>query len=170
MVSPLTFGTKTSILVGLLVAAVAYGGGYLVGDYDTDWYRSLHRPPNLPPELERNIPVIWAGLYALAGVGLAAVLWVDRGTIWKLSALLLLVVVQGLNYGYTYVFTIEQDLSRALLIAAALTATVALFLLLTSAARVWLAVACFLPYLGWCAYATLLTSQLAALNPPVAAG
>lgn len=165
MVSALTFGTKTSILVGLLVAAIAYTGSYFVGDYNTDWYRSLNRPATLPPELERNIPYIWAGLYVLAGVGLAAVLWVDRGTIWKLSALTLLIVVQGLNYGYTHIFTIEQDLNRALLIAAGLTATVAVFLLLTAAARVWLAVVCYLPYLGWCAYATLLTSQLAALNP-----
>ena len=170
MVSPLTFGTKTSILVGLLLAAVAFAGSYLVGHYDTDWYRSLQRPATLPPELERNIPFIWAGLFALAGVGLAAVLWVDRGTIWKLAALGLLVAMQALNYSYTYVFTAGQDLDRALQIAAGLTATVALFLLLTSAARVWLAVVCYLPYLGWTAYATLLTSQLAALNPAVPAG
>lgn len=163
--SPLTFTTRTSILVGLICAIVVYAAGGLLGDYASDWYRGLIQPDLATNyELNRKIPFIWAALYLLDGVALAAVLAIDRGTPWKLAVLTLFGIQTALNLYFTVVFTHHHDLPGAVRVAAGLTAATAVLVSLCANGRVWLATVCLLPYLAWCGFATYLANEIARLN------
>ena len=163
--SPLTFTTKTSLLTGFALGVVVYAAGGLLGDYSSDWYHSLVQPEFATANgLNHKIPFIWAALYFLAGVALAAVLRADRGTPWKLAVLVFFGVQTALNWYFTVVFTHHHDLPGSVRVAAGLTAATAVLVSLCANGRVWLASACLLPYLAWCGFATYLASEIARLN------
>lgn len=162
--SPLTLRRKPAIAIALVYTVATFLGASFTGDYTSEWYRDLARPEILTPTLERAIPFIWGVIYLLTGVAVAAISIIDRGTAWKAVVLTLILIQLALNYSYSTVFTICHDLPGALAVAAALSATTALIMLICSARRVLLPVACLLPYLCWSTFATYLTSEILRLN------
>jgi tryptophan-rich sensory protein len=140
-------------------------GGSLPNDTRSEWFRLLNRPDVLPRELERLIPFIWLGLFLLGGIGLAAVWSSGRPPRWKWGVCGLLALQLGLNYGYSYTFTMLRDIPTAFWLAVALAAVTAAVIAVVARGRVWLTAACFLPYLLWVLFATEVTRRLAALNP-----
>ena len=161
---PLTLRWKPALGIALVYTVATFIGASFTGDYTSEWYRNLARPDVLPPSLERAIPFIWGVIYLLTGVAVAAILVAPRGTVWKVITLSLIAVQLILNYSYSTVFTMQHDLPGALSVAAALSAVTAIIMLSCSAQRLWLPVACLLPYLCWSTFATYLTSEILRLN------
>ena len=163
--SPLVFSLRTSVLIGSAFSILVYAAGGLLGDYANDWYRSLRQPEFATAYgLNRKIPFVWAALYLLNGIALAAVLRAERGTVWKLGVLVFFGVQTALNWYFTVAFTHHHDLPGAARVAAGLTATTAVLVALCATGRVWLAGVFLLPYLAWCGFATYLANEVARLN------
>jgi tryptophan-rich sensory protein len=154
---------RTAAAVAL--SMVALYGGSLPNDTRSDWFRALARPAILPREVERLIPFVWTALFLLGGVGLAAVWSSGRPPRWKWVVCGLLVLQLGLNYGYSYTFTMRRDIPTAFWVAVGLAGVTAAVIAVAARGRVWLTAACFLPYLLWVLFATEVTRRLAALNP-----
>jgi tryptophan-rich sensory protein len=154
-----------NILLAILLSAVALYGGSLPNDTQSQWFRSLARPDLLPREVERFIGLVWTTLFLLGGIGLAAIWNCSQSIRWKWGICGLLVLQLGLNYGYSYTFTILRDIPAAFWIAVGL-AVVTVAVIATAAwKRVWITALCFLPYLLWVVFATEVTRRLAILNP-----
>lgn len=162
---PFARAHRARTALAFVVSAVALYGGGLPNDTRSEWFRALVRPDVLPRALERAIPFIWLVLFLLGGVGLAAVWAASRSARWKWAACGLLAVQLGLNYTYSYTFTVLRDIPAAFWIAGALAAVTAAVIALAVRARVWLTAACFVPYFVWVAFATYVTQLLARLNP-----
>lgn len=161
---PLTLRWRPALALGLGLTVAAFAGALFTGDYTTEWYRNLKRPDLLTPQLERAIPFVWGALYLLAGVALAGILAARGATAWKAAAIALLALQLLLNYLYSAVFTIRQDLTGAVQVAAALSAVTAVIVVVCAARRLALPVACLLPYLCWSTFATYLAGEIARLN------
>lgn len=148
------------------LAAGAYVLAGLAGRYYGPWYDGLVRPSALPRPLESLIAVIWAGIFVGVGVALAR-LWSapNVGAAAKRGFAVLFVVNLALNCAYSYWFTIRHDLNGAAWIAAALVASVALWMVALIRARVPSAAVALSPYLAWAGFATYITFLLDRLNP-----
>lgn len=140
---------KTTTLLALGIALVAYILGGLTGDYSTAWYSNLVRPWLLPSWLENSIGLIWAVIFLCAGLALALVLAERRNEAagWKRTIIVLLLVNLALNYWYSYRFTINQDLAGAFWIACAVVVSV-LALIGIMLIRAPLAALALAPYLA----------------------
>ncbi|MCX4757218.1 TspO/MBR family protein [Kitasatospora purpeofusca] len=142
------------------VTATAVVGGKAV-DADSDWYRSLAKPPWQPPSWAFG--AVWTPLYAsIAWAGGRALLKAHGHERRALTAGL--GVNLGLNAAWNWMFfrchspaagvagTLLLDLSNADLIR-------------RTARTDRTAATALLPYAAWCAFATALNAEIARRNP-----
>ena len=154
--------TLTGVALGVGAAAVA---GSVLTDASSGWYQRLLKPAWQPPAAA--FPIVWTSLYTavtLAGAATIADLG-EKGRDeqatkfgWALAANL------ALNATWSGLFFRLHQLPAATVGAAALAASGADLTRRAKAAGTSRAVA-FGAYTAWCAFATVLSGTVAALNP-----
>jgi translocator protein len=147
---------------GLATAGAAwYGARYSRGAARDPWYRSLNKPTYTPPE--QVFPIVWASLYA-------AMVW-SGWRIWSAApsrdrnrALRLWISQLSTNAKWSKLFFGEHQPTLALVDIVAL--EVLIFSYMKAARKVDRAAAnVFIPYAAWVAFAGVLNSEIARLNP-----
>jgi len=149
----------------LLWSLLCVGGGALVGltssSGDTEWYRSLVKPPWNPPSWVFG--PVWTTLYALMAVAAWRV-WKRGGWDAQRTALRLFLLQLAVNFSWSFVFFSFQQVELALIDIGALW----LLIVFTIGAfgrvdrpAAWL----LAPYLAWVTYAFSLNAAIAILNP-----
>ena len=140
--------------------------GFLSGQYagstaDNPWFAALAKPPTYPPPA--TFGVVWTVLYALMGFALALVCaaW---GARYRSPAILAFALQLALNLAWSPVFFGEHEITRALILIAALDIAVLLTLVLFWKVR-RVAGLLLLPYFAWVLFATVLNWQFLQLNP-----
>jgi tryptophan-rich sensory protein len=159
-------GNSRSLLVlggfGLAVAGAAwYGSRYSRGESPSQWYRHLETPSFSPPK--EIYPVVWTTLYALmAWSGWR--IWSAAPSRERKQALRLWVTQLATNAKWSKYFFGEHSPTIALADAVALEGMI--FSYMKAARKVDPAAAhAFIPYAAWVAFATVLNSEIARLNP-----
>ncbi|SHJ41318.1 TspO and MBR related proteins [Aureimonas altamirensis DSM 21988] len=144
-----------SLAIFLLIAV---GGGLLIGANNVPgaWYEGLQKPWFNPPNW--IFAPVWTVLYVLIGIA-GWLVWRRRDR----PALTLWFLQMGLNFIWTPVFFGANLLGPALGIALGMLAAAVAFTV-----RVWTverrAAWCFVPYVAWVAFASLLNGALWQLN------
>ncbi|GGB38287.1 tryptophan-rich sensory protein [Roseibium aquae] len=134
--------------LGLLIGASTIPG---------PWYAELAKPPLNPPDW--LFGPVWAALYVLIAIAGWRV-WEREG----LSALFSLWVLQlGLNFAWSPVVFVINNLGLGLVILFAMLTTILIFVF-AARRRDPLAAACFVPYAAWVAFAGYLNAGLYLLN------
>jgi benzodiazapine receptor len=132
-------GDAAIVATPLVVGGI---GGLLTTDAIRGWYQTIERPTWNPPDWVFG--PVWTTLYAMMGVALVK-------------------VVRMLNLGWSWIFFVQHDLGLALADVIALwlaiAATAGAFARIRPAAG-----ALLLPYLGWVAFASVLTASIWQLN------
>jgi benzodiazapine receptor len=143
------------MLLGFVSGTVAQSGP------DNPWFAALAKPGIYPPPIA--FPIVWSVLYLMMGLALAMVCAAPGGPARGI-AIAAFVVQLLLNLAWTPVFFGLHEMTRGLVIIAALDVavaiTVVLFWRVRNAAGLLL-----LPYLAWILFATALNWQFLALNP-----
>jgi len=144
-----------SLAIFLLIAV---GGGLLIGANNVPgaWYEGLQKPWFNPPNW--IFAPVWTVLYVLIGIA-GWLVWRRRDR----PALTLWFLQMGLNFIWTPVFFGANLLGPALGIALGMLAAAVAFTV-----RGWTverrAAWCFVPYVAWVAFASLLNGALWQLN------
>ena len=147
---------------GLVTAAAArYSGRYRRKSGNDAWYRELDKPSFTPPD--EVFPVVWMSLYAL-------IAW-SGWRVWSAApfrerkrALYLWISQLSMNAKWSKLFFGEHNPMLALADAIALEGTIASYI--TATRKVDRAAAnAFIPYAAWVAFAAVLNSEIARLNP-----
>ena len=149
----------TSRYVSLCIfLLIAVGGGLLIGANNVPgaWYEGLQKPWFNPPNW--IFAPVWTLLYVLIGIA-GWLVWRKRDR----PALTLWFLQMGLNFVWTPVFFGANLLGPALGIALGTLAAAGAFTV-----RAWTlerrAAWCFVPYVAWVAFASLLNGALWQLN------
>jgi benzodiazapine receptor len=152
-------------MMGLILWLVlCVGGGALVGatsaSGDTEWYRSLVKPPWNPPSWVFG--PVWTTLYALMAVA-AWRIWKRGGFDANRPALRLFLLQLLFNFAWSFVFFKFQRIDLALVEIGCL--WILIVLTIRAFARIdkpaaWLLV----PYLAWVTYAATLNAAIYMLN------
>jgi translocator protein len=147
---------------GLATAGAAwYGSRYSRNGSRQSWYRDLEKPGFTPPG--EIIPVIWTSLYALIAWSGWRV-WSAAPSRQRSAALRLWMSQLAANAKWSKLFFGEHRPTLALADSIALEGMILSYM--TAARKVDPAAAnAFIPYAAWVAYATVLNSEIARLNP-----
>lgn len=154
-------GARHLLPVSILTAASAALGTAATNQaVDSRWFEQLDKPAFYPPRWA--FPVAWTALYtdiALAtSAALDAMSEAERRALWRS-----LVINLGLNSAWCWVFFAKREPALSVPVALALTLSSAgLAHRVGSARRGW--GAALMPYPAWCAFATVLSSSIAARN------
>ncbi|MGA8441253.1 MAG: TspO/MBR family protein [Candidatus Sulfotelmatobacter sp.] len=159
-------GNSRSLLAlagfGLATAGAAwYGTRYSRKESRAAWYRDLDKPSFTPP---KNVyPVVWTTLYAMiAWSGWR--IWSAAPSRERNHALRLWISQLATNAKWSKLFFGEHSPTLALTDAIALEGMI--FAYIKAARKVDRAAAdVFLPYAAWVAFAAVLNSEIARLNP-----
>jgi len=143
------------MLLGFVSGTVAQSGP------DNPWFAALAKPGIYPPPIA--FPIVWSVLYLMMGLALAMVC-AARGAAGRGIAIAAFVVQLLLNLAWTPVFFGLHEMTRGLVIIAALDLAVAITVVLFWRVR-HAAGLLLLPYLAWILFATALNWQFLALNP-----
>ena len=152
-------------LAGFGAAALAagwIGSRYSPKDTRTRlWYRRLKKPSFNPPQYV--FPVVWTALYALMAVSGWRV-WRSEDSPERSRALSLWASQLVSNAAWTKLFFGEHQPVLALADVIALESMVVRYIVTANKVD-RPAAACFVPYAGWVAFATMLNADIARLNP-----
>ncbi len=159
-------GNSRSLLVlagfGLATAGAAwYGSRYSRKESRENWYRQLDKPSFTP---SKNVyPVVWTTLYAMmAWSGWR--IWSAAPSPERKHALRLWISQLATNAKWSKLFFGEHSPTLALADAIALEGMI--FAYIKAARKVDRAAAnAFIPYAAWVAFAAVLNSEIARLNP-----
>jgi translocator protein len=162
----MTNGNSRSLLAlagfGLATAGAAwYGTRYSRRESGATWYRGLDKPNFTPP---RNVyPVVWTTLYAMiAWSGWR--IWSAAPSAERNHALRLWISQLATNAKWSKLFFGEHSPRLALADAIALEGMI--FSYIRAARKVdRMAANVFIPYAAWVAFAAVLNSEIARLNP-----
>lgn len=128
---------------------------------DSAWFESLDKPRFYPPRWA--FPAAWTVLYTDVAVSSAAALdamsEAERRHLWRALAVNL-----GLNAAWCWSFFARRELAVSVPVAAALAVSSAGLVRRVGMADAR-AGAALVPYPLWCAFATALSSSIAARNP-----
>ncbi|MGA9389401.1 MAG: TspO/MBR family protein [Candidatus Sulfotelmatobacter sp.] len=147
---------------GLATAGAAwYGSRYSRKESRGSWYRNLNKPSFTPPK--EMYPVVWTALYAMmAWSGWR--IWSAAPSRERNKALRLWVSQLATNAKWSKLFFGEHSPTLALADAVALESMI--FSYMKAARKVDAAAAnAFIPYAAWVAFAAVLNSEIARLNP-----
>jgi tryptophan-rich sensory protein len=147
---------------GLVTAGAAwYGSRYSRGESRSAWYAHLKKPRFSPPR--QVYPVVWTTLYALiAWSGWR--IWCAAPSRERKRALQLWIAQLATNAKWSKYFFGEHSPTIALADAIALEGEILSYM--KAARKVDPAAAgAFIPYAAWVAFATVLNSEIARLNP-----
>ena len=149
-------------ITGAATAAAALLGSVASNGVRSRWYRRLRKPGFQPPP--EVFPVVWTSLYAdIAFTSAAALDDADQTDDQRQGFLSALVVNLALNAGWSWAFFRFHNLPLSVAAAAALAASSTDLARRAGAAKTSLGWA-LAPYALWCAYATVLTARIRALN------
>lgn len=165
--SPMKQTRSLLALAGFSLAtagAAWYGSRYSRNGSRQAWYRNLEKPSFTPPR--EIIPVVWTSLYCLmAWSGWR--IWSAAPSRHRTAALRLWMSQLAANARWSKLFFGEHRPTLALADSIALEGMI--FSYMTAARKVDSAAAnAFIPYAAWVAYATVLNSEIARLNPRAA--
>lgn len=154
--------TDAAVLVTPLVVGGISGASSMDGL--RVWYRTLEKPSWNPPDWVFG--PVWTTLYLLMGIALVQV-WRARrdGRRRRLAqvALGLFALQLALNFGWSWIFfglhAIGPAFAEVVALLVAIVATIAAFARVRPSAA-----ALLVPYLGWTAFATILTGTIWRLN------
>lgn len=147
-----------SVLRLFLFLLLVVGGGSLIGItvQPGDWYAGLQKPPFNPPSW--IFAPVWTILYVMIAVaGWRS--W-ERGG----SQMRLWWVQLALNFAWTPVFFGAHLTGAALIVIAALLATILAFIVAARRRHDGVSALLFAPYAAWVAFATLLNASIWWLN------
>lgn len=147
---------------GLATAGAAwYGSRYCRRESRATWYRHLNKPSFTPPQ--EVYPVVWTALYAMmAWSGWR--IWSAAPSRERNKALRLWISQLATNAKWSKLFFGEPSPTFALADAVALEGMI--FSYIKAARKVDRAAAnAFIPYAAWVAFAAVLNSEIARLNP-----
>jgi len=147
---------------GLAAAGAAwYGARHSRNGSRDPWYRSLDKPSFSPPE--PVFPIVWASLYAtMAWSGWRV--WSAAPSRERNRALRLWISQLGANAKWSKLFFGEHRPALALVDVIALEGMILSYIM--AARKVDRAAAnAFIPYAAWVAFAAVLNSEIARLNP-----
>jgi translocator protein len=159
-------GTSKSLLAlagfGLVTAGAAwYGTRYSRKESRSSWYRDLEKPRFAPPK--SVYPVVWTTLYAMMAWS-AWRIWSAAPSRERKHALRLWLSQLATNAKWAKYFFGEHSPTLALADSVALEGMI--FSYMRAARKVDPAAAnAFIPYAAWVAFATVLNSEIARLNP-----
>jgi translocator protein len=147
---------------GLAVAGAAwYGSRFSRKGSQSSWYQHLEKPSFAPPK--ELYPVVWTSLYALMAWS-GWCIWSAAPSRERKRALRLWVSQLASNAKWSKYFFGEHSPTLALADAVALEGMI--FSYMKAARKVDSAAAnAFIPYAAWVAFATVLNSEIARLNP-----
>lgn len=150
------------ILVCVLVINLLGGlGAILTGGQIESWYRSLEKPPGVPPDWVFG--PVWTTLYALIGISLALIWHFASAGKGKQVALAWFFFQMILNLGWTPLFFGAHQLGWALAVILVLLVAIVITLVrFRSLHR--LAGRLLIPYALWVGYATYLNAGYWWLN------
>jgi tryptophan-rich sensory protein len=142
-----------------LFIALVLGGGTLIGlmTLPGEWYAGLAKPPFNPPNW--IFAPVWTLLYIMVAV--AGWRTLQRGP--RSAAMAVWFIQLALNFVWSPVFFGAHRIGAALVIVAALLATIIAFIVICWP-RDRAAALLFTPYAAWVAFATLLNGALWYLN------
>lgn len=144
-------------LAAFLFVVMVPGGLIGVGSAPGDWYAGLSKPPFNPPNW--IFAPVWFALYVL----MAVAGWRTFMRAPKSTEMALWISQQGLNWLWSPVFFTLQLLWPAAAVITAIWLIIVAFILKSwKADRI--AALCFVPYLAWVSFATLLNVSVAILN------
>ena len=152
-------GTAAAVSVTAAVGGLASSTGAR-----SDWYERLSKPAFQPPPAA--FPVAWTALYAdIAGVSAVVIDELeDAGEHRRAAAYRRALAANlALNASWTWVFFRAHRLAPAVLVAGALTVSSADLARRAGAAGRGRALA-LAPYVGWCAFATVLSESIRRRN------
>lgn len=129
-----------------------------------DWYRSLEKPPFNPPDAV--YPVVWTALYGLMAVS-GWRTWRSGDSPERSRALRSWAAQLAANAEWTHLFFGRREPKRALADVMALEALIVAYIVHARTVD-GVAAACFIPYAGWVAFATLLNEEIVRRNPDAA--
>lgn len=139
-----------------LVSGLMAGSGA-----DNAWYAVLSKPGFTPPGWVFG--AVWPVLYLLIGLALAVVLNA-RGAQGRGQAIMLFAVQLVCNLAWSPLFFAAHELTLATYLAVMILVMAAITAILFSRIRPWAGLL-MLPYIGWLAFAAILSYQLQQLNP-----
>jgi tryptophan-rich sensory protein len=150
---------------GLATAGTAwYGTRYSRNGSRQSWYRNLEKPSFTPPPAV--FPVVWTSLYALIAWSGWRV-WSAAPSRQRTAALRLWMSQLAANAKWSKLFFGEHRPTLALADSIALEGMILSYI--TAARKVDRGAAnAFIPYAAWVAFATVLNSEIARLNPRAA--
>lgn len=152
---------KTLAPTALAVAVTALAGGIATKPaVESAWYAKLRKPPFQPPR--QAFPIAWTSLYADIAVVSAATLDEAPPQVRR-SYIRALAVNLVLNGGWSWLFFNQRRLGAAAVTAGLLTASGADLTRRAVAVRGAKAAPLGL-YPAWCAFATVLSTSIWALN------
>ncbi|MFT4216323.1 MAG: TspO/MBR family protein [Micropruina sp.] len=157
-------GRRNLAVMGAGVAACATVGSLLT-DASSSWYERLKKPSWQPPSAA--FPIVWTSLYAIVAVSAAtAVTRLEaQGRDAEASSFRRALAANlVLNAGWSGLFFRAHNLSVATAGAVALAASSAKLARRASSVSSGAALGLG-AYTVWCAFATVLSAKLAALNP-----
>lgn len=151
---------QTIIKTGIGTAMAAGVGALASQDTDSRWYRRLSKPPFQPPAVA--FPIVWTALYADVAISSAVTIdtlddemrHVDASAFERALAVNLV-----LNGAWTLVFFRAHRTGAAAITAAALTVS-GVDLVRRAAPASPPAALALVPYAGWCAFATALSTEI----------
>ena len=149
---------RPTLTLALFIALVL-GGGTLIGlmTLPGEWYAGLAKPPFNPPNW--IFAPVWTLLYIMVAVA-GWRTW-QRGA--RSTAMTVWFIQLALNFIWSPVFFGAHRIGAALVIVAALLATIIAFIVICWP-RDRAAALLFTPYAAWVAFATLLNGALWYLN------
>ncbi|MGE0220370.1 TspO/MBR family protein [Mycolicibacterium sp.] len=154
----------TLAATGGAALATAVVGGLASRPDQSGWYQRLRKPGFQPPR--QAFPIVWPILYTdIAAVSGSTIdTLTDRGEVAQARAYRRALAANlALNAGWSWIFFNRRRLGTAAVAAAALTASSA-DLARRAAAADPRAAAVLAPYPLWCAFATVLSTRIWALN------
>jgi benzodiazapine receptor len=159
MASLADYKTSRPWLILVIFLVVVIGVGALIGTQSVPgaWYEGLAKPPFNPPNW--IFGPVWFALYVMIAVAGWRIWMIDP----KSSAMKLWFAQMALNWLWSPVWFIGQQLWPAFAIIVAILALIVAFILAARKQDMiasWL----FVPYLAWVGFATLLNLSIAILN------
>jgi tryptophan-rich sensory protein len=155
---------RTAVSTTLAVTATAVVGGLASRPAQSAWYQALRKPAYQPPR--QAFPIVWPVLYAdIAAVSAATLDDLDRHghREERRNYLVALVTNLVLNASWSWLFFNRRKLGASAIAAGALTVSSADLARRAVAERGAKAAPLGL-YAAWCAFATVLSAHIWALN------
>lgn len=159
MASLADYKTSRPWLILVIFLVVVIGVGALIGTQSVPgaWYEGLAKPPFNPPNW--IFGPVWFALYVMIAVAGWRIWMIDP----KSSAMKLWFAQMALNWLWSPVWFIGQQLWPAFAIIVAILALIVAFIL-AARKQDMIASRLFVPYLAWVGFATLLNLSIAILN------